>query len=384
LFSLAGLAIAIGEIADATIVIVENCTAELAAHPNANLIERRQIILKAITNVARPLLFSLLIILASFLPVFFLGEKEGRMFNPLAYSKTFAMTFSTLLTLLLLPIIVIWAFGRGTVKGHGRRELVFVDRYRHAVNAAIRYRYAFLGANLVLLLVAGVLFLGFKKDFMPQMEEGSILYMPTTLPGVPAREAGWILQQIDKKLASFQEVSNVFGKLGRADTATDSAPVSMIESTVLLKPQSEWRPGMTKEKLIAEMDKAMQIVGYVNMWVQPISARVVMQDTGIQTPVGIKIKGGDVDAIQGAFVQSPGHYANIVGEYDDVGAAEYLGQRIGPEQLVDVGRGHARAIAAANAEQLAHRRRHVLKRVEIGFGETDRGLRPVHGDDPRR
>src|SRR6185295_7837697 len=189
-------------------------------------------------------------------------------------------------------------FGRGTVKGHGRRELAFVDLYRRAVNGAINFRYAVLGVNLVLLLAAGVVFLGFKKDFMPQMEEGSILYMPTTLPGVPAREAGWILQQMDKKLASFQEVANVFGKLGRADTATDAAPVSMIESTVLLKPQSEWRAGMTKEKLIAEMDKAMQIVGYVNMWVQPISARIVMQDTGIQTPVGIKVKSGDVDTIE--------------------------------------------------------------------------------------
>ena len=133
---------------------------------------------------------------------------------------------------------------------------------------------------------------------MPQMEEGSILYMPTTLPGVPAREAGWILQQIDKKLAAFPEVQRVFGKLGRADTATDSAPVSMIETTVLLKPHAEWRPGMTKERLVAEMDAAMKIVGYVNMWVQPISARVVMQDTGIQTPVGIKIKGNDIATIE--------------------------------------------------------------------------------------
>src|SRR6185436_4188961 len=168
----------------------------------------------SIANVARPLLFSLLIILASFLPVFFLGEKEARMFNPLAYSKTFAMIFSTLLTLALLPLIIVWAFARGQVKGHGSRELAFVDLYRRAVNGAIRYRYAFLGVNLLLLVGAGVLFMGFKKDFMPQMEEGSIHYMPTTLPGVPAREAGWILQQMDKKLAAFPEVSNVFGKLG--------------------------------------------------------------------------------------------------------------------------------------------------------------------------
>jgi len=298
LFSLAGLFIAIGEMVDATIVIVENCTAELAARPGASQVERRQIILRSIANVARPLLFSLLIILASFLPVFFLGEKEGRMFDPLAFSKTFAMAFSTLLTLVLLPIIIVWVFKKGIVKPQSAREMRFVDLYRRGVRGAIRYRYAFLVVNVVLLVAAVAVAGGFRRDFMPQMEEGSILYMPTTLPGVPAREAGWILQQIDKKLAAFPEVQRVFGKLGRADTATDSAPVSMIETTVLLKPQAEWRAGMTKERLVAEMDAAMKIVGYVNMWVQPISARVVMQDTGIQTPAGIKIKGSDIATIE--------------------------------------------------------------------------------------
>jgi Cu(I)/Ag(I) efflux system membrane protein CusA/SilA len=298
LFSLAGLFIAIGEMVDATIVIVENCTAELSAHPNASPAERHRIILNSITNVARPLLFSLLIILASFLPVFFLGEKEGRLFDPLAFSKTFAMAFSTLLTIFLLPILITWIFKSKNPKPQGRRELGLVNLYRRTVNTAIRFRYAFLGLNFIAVIAAIILIGGFKKDFMPQMEEGSILYMPTTLPGVPAREAGWVLQQIDKKLKAFPEVTSVFGKLGRADTATDSAPVSMIEATVLLKPQSDWRPGMTKAKLTAEMDKAMQIVGYVNMWVQPIGARVVMQDTGIQTPVGIKIKGNDIAAIE--------------------------------------------------------------------------------------
>ena len=133
---------------------------------------------------------------------------------------------------------------------------------------------------------------------MPEMDEGSILYMPTTLPGLPSREAGWILQQMDRKLKAFPEVERVFGKLGRADTATDPAPVEMIETTVTLKPRSQWRPGMTKDKLIAEMNQAMQIVGYVNSWTQPISTRVMMQDTGIQTPVGIKVKGSDLAIVQ--------------------------------------------------------------------------------------
>src|SRR4029079_13458943 len=171
------------------------------------------------------------------------------------------------------------------LKPQGRANPALVIPNAPMANGPVRTRYAFPGRNLVALVAAVVLVGGFKKDFMPQMEEGSILYMPTTLPGVPAREAGWVLQQIDKKLKSFPEVTSVFGKLGRADTATDSAPVTMIEATVLLKPQSEWGPGMTKAKLTAEMAQAMKIVGYVNMWVQPINARVVMQDTGIQTPV---------------------------------------------------------------------------------------------------
>jgi Cu(I)/Ag(I) efflux system membrane protein CusA/SilA len=139
---------------------------------------------------------------------------------------------------------------------------------------------------------------GFQKDYMPEMDEGSILYMPTTLPGLPSREAGWIVQQMDRKLKAVPEVQRVFGKLGRADTATDPAPIEMIESTVMLKPRSEWRPGMTKEKLVAEMNAGMQIVGYVNSWTQPISTRVMMQDTGIQTPVGIKVKGKDLAVVQ--------------------------------------------------------------------------------------
>ena len=150
-----------------------------------------------------------------------------------------------------------------------------------------------------MLLVFSVwLLTSFQKDYMPEMEEGSILYMPTTLPGLPSREAGWIVQQMDRKLKEFPEVERVFGKLGRADTATDPAPVEMIETTVTLKPPSQWRAGMTKDKLIAEMNQAMQVVGYVNSWSQPISTRVMMQDTGIQTPVGIKVKGKDLATVQ--------------------------------------------------------------------------------------
>ena len=298
LFLLAGLSIAIGEMADATIVIVENCTAELARRGPISASERMATIVHATATMTRPLLFSMLIIVTSFLPIFFLGEREGRLFNPLAFSKTFAMAFSTLLTLFLLPVVIVWVFKRGARANKREQAGAFTRAYRSALTATIRHRYLFVGASTALLLVAAGLLSGIQKDYMPEMEEGSILYMPTTLPGLPSREAGWIVQQMDKKLKAFPEVERVFGKLGRADTATDPAPVEMIETTVTLKPQSKWRRGMTKDKLIAEMNKAMQIVGYVNSWTQPISTRVMMQDTGIQTPVGIKVKGKDLAVVE--------------------------------------------------------------------------------------
>ena len=297
LFSLAGLAIAIGEMADATIVIVENCTSRLAQRGAVSGREKLATIIDATATMTKPLLFSMLIIVTSFLPIFFLGEREGRLFNPLAYSKTFAMAFSTLLTLFLLPVVIIWVFKRDVVPPDVR-ESVFVRGYRVALLWMIRHRYAFVGASAVILVLGTMVMLRFQKDYMPEMDEGSILYMPTTLPGLPSREAGWIVQQMDRKLKTFPEVERVFGKLGRADTATDPAPVEMVETTVMLKPKSEWRPGMTKDKLIAEMNSAMQIVGYVNSWTQPISTRVMMQDTGIQTPVGIKVKGKDLAVVQ--------------------------------------------------------------------------------------
>ena len=298
LLSLAGLAIAIGEMADATIVIVENCTAALAKQIDRSYAATRQTIIRATAMMTRPLLFSLLIIVASFLPIFFLGEREGRLFDPLAYSKTFAMAFSTLLTLFLLPVIIIWIFKTKTPALREDRENAFVRAYRRTLRMTLEHRYAFTAVGIGVLVVTVWLAAGFEKDYLPEMEEGYVLYMPTTLPGLPAQEAGWILQQIDRKLSEFPEVERVFGKLGRADTSTDPAPMTMIESTLLLRPRSEWRVGMTKAALVAEMDEALRITGYVNTWTQPIAGRVMMQDTGIQTPVGIKVRGPDIAQLE--------------------------------------------------------------------------------------
>ena len=329
LFSLAGLAIAIGEMADATIVIVENCTAQLAKRRNLDVKEKLRTIIQATATMTRPLLFSMLIMVTSFLPIFFLGEREGRLFNPLAFSKTFAMAFSTLLTLLLLPVVIVWIFKKHVAPADGERESAFVRAYRRGLLTTIRFRYAFVATSAVLFVVSVWLLTSFQKDYMPEMEEGSILYMPTTLPGLPSREAGWIVQQMDRKLKSFPEVERVFGKLGRADTATDPAPVEMIETTVTLKPPSQWRPGMTKDKLIAEMNQAMQVVGYVNSWSQPISTRVMMQDTGIQTPVGIKVKGKDLATVQDIAQQVEGLLR------DFAGTQSVIAERISQGYFVD-------------------------------------------------
>ncbi|HVJ29539.1 MAG TPA: efflux RND transporter permease subunit, partial [Gammaproteobacteria bacterium] len=297
LLSLAGLAIAVGEMADATIVIVENCTTELAKRGKTSAPERLEIIIQATARMTRPLLFSLAIILASFLPIFFLGEREARLFDPLAYSKTFAMGFSTLLTLLLLPILIVWIFKHGAPEAKRGSGSAWVHGYERLLRATIKARYAVVAVSVALFAMALVLGSRFQRDYMPEMEEGSILYMPTTLPGMPSREAGWVLQQMDRKLKEFPEVERVFGKLGRADTATDPAPTTMVETTVLLKPQSAWREGYDKQRLLKEMNEAMNIVGFVNAWTQPIATRVSMQDTGIQTPVGIKVVGPDLEVI---------------------------------------------------------------------------------------
>lgn len=330
LFSLAGLCIAIGEIADATIVIVENCTAELAVYKNPSFAAKQEILLRAMAKVTKPLLFSLLIILASFLPVFFFEQREARLFDPLAYSKTFAMAFSTLLTIFVLPGIVVWIFRPERTHPPNFQESKPVRLYRSALHTVIRYRYAFTVAGLLTLIPAGVLLSRFQKDFIPETDEGSILYMPTTLPGLPNKEAGWILQQMDRKLKQLPEVERVFGKIGRADTSTDPAPLTMIETTILLKPKSAWRKGMTKERLVADMDRSLQTIGYVNTWVQPIRARFMMQSTGIQTPVGIKVKGPEIAVVEKLSEQIEGLLR------DFPGTKSVLAERISEGYYVDI------------------------------------------------
>jgi len=298
LFSIAGLFIAMGEMADASIVMLEYCVSELASNKFADKKKQQEIILDSVLKMARPLFFSLLIILVSFLPIFFLGPMEGKIFNPLAFSKTFAMLTSTLLTFFFLPALLLILLGENNVEHKEVVDGVLTRYYKRTLRSVLGHKVLFIMLSfLVLFFTLPVLF-QFEKKFMPDLDEKSILYMPTTLPGLPAKEAGWILQQIDKKLKKFPEVKTVFGKLGRADTATDPAPFTMIETTIILHPKSQWRPELNRKKLVEEMNREMQVPGYANAWTQPIRGRVDMQSTGIASQIGIKIKGSNIQKIE--------------------------------------------------------------------------------------
>ena len=298
LFSIAGLFIAMGEMADASIVMLENCVSELALNKSVDRKKRQEIILGAVLKMARPLFYSLLIILVSFLPILFLGPMEGKIFNPLVLSKTFAMFASTLLTFFFLPALLLTLLGGKNVAYQNVANGGVARYYKQTLRFIFNYKFSFLFLNFMVLLFTLPILFQFEKEFMPELDEKSILYMPTTLPGLPAKEAGWILQQIDKKLKKFPEVKTVFGKLGRADSATDPAPFTMIETTITLHSKQQWREGMNRERLLEEMNREMQVPGFSNAWTQPIRGRIDMQSTGIASQIGIKIKGLNIQEIE--------------------------------------------------------------------------------------
>ncbi len=297
IMSLGGIAIAIGAMVDAAIVMIENMHKHLErAEPGTS---RWEIVLQSSKQVGPPLFFSLLIITFSFLPVFSLEQQEGRLFKPLAFTKTFAMAGSALLAITLVPVLMGYL-----VRGKIRPEA------RNPVNRALRWAYRpFLGFALRrpwVVVACAALILGataypwtrLGSEFMPQLHEGSILFMPTTVPGASIAQAREIMRYQDSVLATFPEVETVLGKAGRAQTATDPAPLDMFETTVTLKPREEWRPGITYDGLLAEMDRAVRMPGVTNAWTMPIKGRIDMLATGIRTAVGIKIFGPDLDTLQ--------------------------------------------------------------------------------------
>lgn len=298
IMSLGGIAIAMGVMVDAAIVMIENVHKhmEREAMTDAN---RWSVIRKAASEVGPPIFFSLLIITFSFLPVFTLQAQEGRMFAPLAYTKTYAMAAASILTITLIPVLIGY-FIRGKMKPEQSNPINrFLARsYRPLIDWSLRAPWqvlAFCGALLVV-SIWPVMHLG--SEFMPELDEGDLLYMPTTFPGISIGKAQELLQQTDKLIRTIPEVKTVFGKIGRADTATDPAPLTMIETTIQLKPHAEWRKGMTIEKLKTELNALVQFPGLTNAWVMPIKTRIDMLATGIKTPVGIKVSGPDLNEIE--------------------------------------------------------------------------------------
>ncbi|MGZ8390394.1 MAG: efflux RND transporter permease subunit, partial [Rhodoplanes sp.] len=297
IMSLGGIAIAIGAMVDAAIVMIENAHKHLErALPDK---PRSEVLIEAAVEVGPALFFSLLIITVSFLPIFALEAQEGRLFKPLAYTKTFAMAAAALLSITLVPALML-VFVRGRImpehKNPVNRFLIWV--YRPVIRFALRFK----GTTILaaVLVLAGSVWPALKlgSEFMPTLNEGTLFYMPTTFPGLSVTKAAELLQTQNKIIKSFPEVESVWGKAGRALTATDPAPTEMFETIINLKPEKDWRPGMTTDKLIAEMDKSLQFPGVSNAWTMPIKARIDMLSTGIRTPVGIKVYGKDLAEIE--------------------------------------------------------------------------------------
>ncbi|MCP5109227.1 MAG: efflux RND transporter permease subunit, partial [bacterium] len=297
IMSLGGIAIAIGAMVDAAIIMIENAHKHLEEHAGKK--PHWRIIADAATEVGPALFYSLLVITVSFIPVFTLEEQEGRLFKPLAYTKTYSMAAAALLSITLVPVLMGY-FVRGRIlperKNPLNRLLMWI--YQPALEFLLRFRWPILVVAVLTVAVTVVPFQQLGSEFMPPLWEGDLLYMPTTLPGLSVTKARELLQQTDRIIKTFPEVHHVFGKIGRAETATDPAPLTMIETTIMLKPESEWRPGMTPDKLAEELDAAIQVPGLTNAWTMPIKTRIDMLSTGIKTPVGIKIGGPDLQVLE--------------------------------------------------------------------------------------
>jgi copper/silver efflux system protein len=311
IMSLGGLALAIGVLVDAAIVMVENGYRQLSERQPSEASplpepQRRKILLDSAKQVGPAIFFSLVIIVVSFLPVFLLEAQEGRMFRPLAWTKTLAVGFSSVLAITLVPVLMI-LFIRGRLIPESRNPISRITQaiYLPVLRLCLRFRKTTLLLNLLFLIVTLPLALHIGSQFMPPLFEGSALYMPTALPGISIGQASQLLQEQDRIIRTFPEVETVFGSIGRSDSATDNAPLDMYDTTVMLKPRSQWRPGMTYEKLIQDMDAKLQFPGLSNTWTMPVENRLDMELTGIKTPLGLKIQGPNLEGIQqvGAQVQ---------------------------------------------------------------------------------
>jgi len=336
IMSLGGIAIAIGAMVDAAVVMIENAHKKLEAWQHAHGHEplgaqRMELMADAATEVGPALFFSLLIITLSFIPVFTLEAQEGRLFAPLAFTKTYAMASAAGLSVTLIPVLMFY-FIRGRIPDETKNPLnrVLIALYRPIIAAVLRLPWVTLLLAVVVLAATIYPITRLGSEFMPPLDEGDLLYMPSALPGISAAKASEVLQQTDRIIKQFPEVHSVFGKMGRAETSTDPAPLEMVETTIQFKPRDQWRPGLTTEQLIQEMDRALKIPGMANIWVQPIRNRIDMLATGIKSPVGIKIAGPDIDAIQKAGTE----IERVVREVP--GASSVLAERLTGGRYIEV------------------------------------------------
>ncbi|HSC99628.1 MAG TPA: efflux RND transporter permease subunit [Casimicrobiaceae bacterium] len=320
IMSLGGIAIAIGAMVDAAVVMIENAHKHIEAwhqaHPDQKLAgaEQWRVVGDAATQVGPALFFSLLIITLSFIPVFALEAQEGRLFSPLAFTKTYAMAVSAGLAVTLIPVLMGYLI-RGRIPNERANPLnrALIALYRPVVTAVLRYPVATLVAAVVLAAFTVIPATRIGGEFMPPLDEGDLLYMPSALPGISAGKVSELLQQTDRMIMTVPEVARVFAKAGRAETATDPAPLEMFETTIQFKPRGEWRAGMTPEKLVDELDRTVRVPGLANIWVPPIRNRIDMLATGIKSPVGIKVSGTNLDQIDRIAAEVERAVAKVTG-----------------------------------------------------------------------
>ena len=336
IMSLGGIAISIGAMVDGAIVMVENVHKHLEAFEAQhgrmpNPAERWQLVAAASVEVGPALFFSLLVIALSFVPVFSLEAQEGRLFSPLAFTKTYAMAAAAGLSVTLVPVLMGYLI-RGRIPHEAANPVnrFLMAAYRPALEAVLRFPKATLAIAAVLLAMTAIPVLRLGGEFMPALDEGDLLYMPSALPGLSVSKAATLLQQTDRLIKTVPEVAHVFGKAGRADTATDPAPLEMFETTIQFKPRAQWRAGMTPDKLVEELDRAVKVPGLTNVWVPPIRNRIDMLATGIKSPVGIKVAGADLATIDRLTTQMEAAVKNVPG------VSSALAERLTGGRYIDV------------------------------------------------
>ena len=332
IMSLGGIAIAIGVLVDAGVIMVENCYRHLSEMPPEERTEKRlEVIIASAKQVGRAIFFSLAIIILSFIPVFLLEGQEGKMFHPLAFTKTFSMMGSALIAITLVPVLMYY-FMRGKMPPESSNPVstFFIKLYSPVIRWVLKFKKTTIALNVAALLIAVPMFMSIGSEFMPPLDEGSLLYMPVTLPNVSINEAKRLIQVQDKIIKSVPEVEHVLGKVGRAETSTDPAPVSMFESIIILKPKDKWRAGVTKADIVAELDGRLQQIGVRNGWTQPIINRINMLSTGVRTDLGVKIFGNDLAVLKDLAVQAEGILKGVPG------AADVVAERVTGGNYIDI------------------------------------------------